>query len=388
MIAYNPTDLDNLAVREQAEEALAAGCITETESQAIFAAFPSGFYTPNIFIRAGLFLLTVVILLFSVGLLALIGMGSGSHALAVFLVFCGLAAYGILEYMVNTKKHFRSGVDDALMWMAAGLILTGINLFTDIGFPMQSILVFLLSFYCCLRFADRLMGLSACLALMAMLYNLVSVAGKTGLVLAPFLLMAGAAATLLLCSYLGPKAACRHYRPALTVIRIACLVAFYLSGNYYVVEEWGSRLSDRYAPQGSALPLGWLFWLLTVFVPLYYIFRGLRKKDPVFLRTGLVLTAVIIFTVRNYYHVLPAEIAMTIGGALMIVLAYALIRYLRSPKHGFTYKQTNESYFMEKLNLESLVLAETFTNAPDQPETNGIEFGGGSGGGGGAEGTF
>ena len=44
-------------IREQGDEAFAAGCITPEENTKIGVAYPLDFYTPNIFICFGLFLL-------------------------------------------------------------------------------------------------------------------------------------------------------------------------------------------------------------------------------------------------------------------------------------------------------------------------------------------
>src|SRR5436305_1488294 len=116
MIAYNSTSLDNKLVQEQAAEALAKNCITEEENTRIRAAYPVDFYSPNIYIRIGLFILTVIIVTFSVGLLFLItSPGSAETGAGILLIFCGFICYGALEAMIYGKQHFRSGVDDALL---------------------------------------------------------------------------------------------------------------------------------------------------------------------------------------------------------------------------------------------------------------------------------
>ena len=105
------------------------------------------------------------------------------------------------------------------------------------------------------------------------------------------------------------------------------------------------------------------------------------------MRSGLILIPAIIFTVRHYYSILPADIAMVIGGILMIAIGYSLIKYLRKPKHGFTDEGNDNAPLNTTKQLESLVIAQTFAQA--EIETNShTEFGGGSGGGGGAGGDF
>jgi len=85
--------------------------------------------------------------------------------------------------------------------------------------------------------------------------------------------------------------------------------------------------------------------------------------------------------------VAPLEVAMTLGGIGMIGIAYALIRYLKTPRHGFTEASSDERHAMEALQIESLVIAQTMSHAAT-PRPDQFEFGGGSGGGGGASGDY
>jgi hypothetical protein len=184
------------------------------------------------------------------------------------------------------------------------------------------------------------------------------------------------------------RKAYRHYRECLMVIKAATLASLYLAGNYFVVRELGSYMfgPSLYAEDG--ISMGWLFWILTVATPLLYIYQGIRKKDPVFLWAGLTWMAATVLTIRHYYHILPPEWAMIFGGIVLIAIAYGLIRYLSTARHGFTSVEYSKKYLLEKLNIESLVIAETFAGPATAPATDGFQFGGGSGGGGGAGGQF
>ena len=119
-----------------------------------------------------------------------------------------------------------------------------------------------------------------------------------------------------------------------------------------------------------------------------YVVAGLRKKDPILLWTGLGLVAAAVFTIRYYYHLLPAELAMILGGSILIAGAYGLIRFLHTPKKGFSSIAPDGPHPLENLPIESLIQAETFKIAPTQPTDQSGRFGGGSGGGAGAGGTY
>ena len=65
MIAYKEKSLDQLVINEECEKALKRQLITAEEYGAIKAAHKSQLYSPNMFIRIGLFVLTVVIVFMS-----------------------------------------------------------------------------------------------------------------------------------------------------------------------------------------------------------------------------------------------------------------------------------------------------------------------------------
>lgn len=389
MIAYNPQWLNNLLLRAQAEKAAAAHCISEEEKQAVFAAHPAGFYTPNVFVRVGLFILTVVILVFGMGLISLLFLSSGSEKIfGGMFVFFGLCFYGGLELMVS-KNHYRSGVDDALLWTSAACIIGGINALGPVAAEVNAVIVFFTASFLFLRFTNAVMAAIAALSLLALLFLVLTRWGPAASAITPFVLMPAAALLYFLSKKLLRAPQWKQYTDGLMLVAITALVCIYVAGNYFVVREASIEMFNLSLAEGQDIPLGWLFWLFTLAIPLLYILRGIQQKDAVLLRVGLLLVAAIVFTVRYYYHVLPAETAMVLGGILFIAIAYALIKYLHTPKHGFTYKeQKADKNFMDRLQVESLVIAQTFSGPVQPGSDTGTRFGGGSGGGGGATGDF
>ena len=387
MIAYNTAELDNKDVQDQTRKALAEQLITGEEDTRIRAAYPVTLYTPNLFIRIGLFLLTTVIVIASAGLLALM-ISSNANSVAVPLLFTGLFSIGILEYLVYRKRHFRSGVDDALLWLAAALILTAIDFFFDHVSDLQLwLLAFVMSLWCTLRFADRIMALAAYSSLLGILFCTVGEWGSTGRLLLPFSIMVVAAATGLISASLYKKRPYRHYRDCLILLKVACLLSFYAAGNIFVVRELQFSFFGWRAAANTPRLLSGFFWIWTLIIPFLYLGRGIQKKDRIFLWMGLALIAAAISTIRYYHALLPLEWAMVIGGALLITVSYTLIKYLRTPRYGLTDREDPGGHPIAGLQLESILIAETFPPATP-PVSDGFRFGGGSGGGGGAGGEF
>jgi hypothetical protein len=232
------------------------------------------------------------------------------------------------------------------------------------------------------------MALLAYTAFLALVVNIAMELNRIVQLVLPFLIMAISITTWFLFVRMYNNERCRHYRQCLTAIKLASLASFYLAGNYFVVREMNGYILGPFSNAGS-ISIGWLFWILTVVTPLFYIYQGIRKKDSLFLWTGLALVAATVFTVRYYYHVMPVEWALILGGTMIISLIYGLIRYLKTPRQGFTSLENSNKHLPENLHIESLVIAETFGGPTSvKASSNDFQFGGGSGGGGGAGGQY
>jgi hypothetical protein len=95
--------------------------------------------------------------------------------------------------------------------------------------------------------------------------------------------------------------------------------------------------------------------------------------------------AAIVFTIRTYHSVAPIEVAMTLGGFILIGLAYGVTKLLLPSRNGFTSEQTDDDK-TDAIQLEAVIIAQSFNQ--QAPQGNQFDFGGGSGAGGGASGSY
>ena len=385
MIAYNHLSLQNLLTRKESGKAYRSGYITKAEKENIDQSYPVSFYTPNIFVRIGLFILTVVIALFTLGLIGLLFMNNIEDVAGGIIVFFGLLNYAALELMVK-KNHYKSGVDDALMWISGISIVGGLNILGNISWQTNAMIIFIVAGFLFARFTNIIIAGVAGLSIIAFVFLTFIRLGEMAKAMAPFVVMITSATVYFLAAGKTKDPAWKNYADGLQMISVIALVSLYAGGNYFAVRETSVAMFGLNLQNGEKIPFAWLFWLLTFAIPALYITSGLQKKNVVFVRTGLVLVAATVFTVRNYYHPLPLEVAAVICGGILIVIAYALIKYLHEPRHGFTYKKADDAQIEEPLQLESLVIAQTFAQQP-KPD-DGFQFGGGSGGGAGASGEY
>jgi hypothetical protein len=389
MIAYNHTSLDNLLINEEVTVALNNELISKEEAAAIEKAYPVNLYTPNMFIRIGFFLLTTVIILMGFGLFCLLILGSSEKGFGVLALVSCLFIYAALEYLINEKKHYRSGIDDAMLWLSMGFMVSAAWLFfPSMSFLSQSVLIFIMATWFLLRFGNVLMGGLAYISLLAMVFYSFIGLGDIAKITMPFLLMAISFFVYWLMRGNKNDNRVKYYKTSCTLIEILALVTLYVAGNYFIVREVSNSMFDLQLKEGASIPGGWFFWIITVLLPLVYIFRGVQKKDVILLRTGLILVAAIVCTVRYYYHLAPVEIALTIGGIIMIGIAYGITKYLTTPKYGFTHAEPNDPQLAGLLQLESLVVTQTFHQTTAIEGDDHTRFGGGSTGGGGASGDY
>jgi hypothetical protein len=232
------------------------------------------------------------------------------------------------------------------------------------------------------------MGILAFIALLVIIFYGVTPLGNMAKTIMPFLLMTISFMVYWLAKNYSNNNRLRYYQHCCTLIKILALLILYAAGNYFVVREVSNSLFDLQLKEGESIPYGWIFWIPTVLLPAIYIFRGLQKKDVILLRAGLILVAAVIFTIRYYYHLAPLEIAMSIGGTVMIVTAYFITKYLTPPKHGFTHAEPNDPDLAGLLQVEALIVAQTFHQTPAPETGQRFDFGGGSGGGAGATDSF
>ncbi|MDN5288449.1 MAG: hypothetical protein JWR38_4723 [Mucilaginibacter sp.] len=389
MIIYNKTWLANLRLQATLKKDLLHGYITPAEFKSITEKYPVGFYTPNLFARIGLFILTCIIVLFADGFISLLAESSRIVESFGWFFFLGLINYIGLELMVSGKNHFRSGVDDALLFISGCLFVTGFVILLsrhDDGtyyLPLSGI-IFLLMLYLSIRFADMLASVVCCISFLAfMFFGWIKIV-PAGLSTAPFAMMLVSGVIYWLSRINSKKEKFVNYDNVFVITQVVSLVALYAAGNYYVIQRLSSEMTDHTGP----VPFGALFWTWTVLLPFVYIASGIKKKDVILLRTGLLLITAAAVTFRNYYHMLPVDITLTIIGAVILGIVYAITVYLKIPKHGFTCAETEDGHLMDHLKIESLVIAETFSHAPSAPTDEGVKFGGGDFGGGGSGGGF
>lgn len=404
--AYNEEWIFNREVQDTARRWGKTKLLLPEQVKAIDGAFPSQFYQPNLFIRIALFLFTCLGNMTAAGLvfLAVLGIGSprGDAEEVRFLLGCLICGGGsllLLELLISSNHLYRSGVDNALLYLGVAYLAGALVISYDLLLPhslelddlqeyglLWPLLALLAAVMltAIIRYADPL---AAALTLLLYLGIVGAVVLRLplGKALLPFALMLACAGSYWLVRQLTRRPDYLYYRPAVRTVKALTLACFYLAGNYLVVREANALLNDL--PYSVQIRFAPLFYLFTVAIPLLYIHQGLRRADRIILYVGLLSLGFSIYTYRFYRSVLPPEWALTLGGIFLIGLSGWALRYLRPARHGLSSEPADSPSEFSQLNLESLVMSHV-TETTLQPHEPGFQFGGGQSGGGGAEGKY
>ena len=391
MIVYEKNLLDNLALVEETNSLESAGFISKEQKNLIKKELPAFKRQSNILVRLGFFLLGAFLYLSICGVIALMGL-TGSTSEHNFLNICcyifAVIGFAGAEFLAN-QKYYGHGLDDAFILGALLNVGFAIAITTE-GYEIQvALFVAVASFFMYRRYLHLLSLLVFCIAAAGVLFFGMFEFGDTGKTILPFIAMLASATFYFFTKRMLHKLTVNYYYKGLLLANSFCLVLFYLSCNYLVVRELSAELLGNEVPPGKDIPFAIFFYAFTFIVPAVYLVQALKTKDRIMLWISFLAIGFSIYTIRFYYSVLPIEVALTLGGLVLFVMAYFSIRKLKDNEVGLTFKPDRINNSNAILNAEALIVASTFgmkpeAKVPDSP----MDFGGGGFSGGGSEGTF
>jgi len=380
MIAYNTDWLDALLTKDTAQKWHEKGLLSDEKWQAVQEHHPSNFYSPNVFVRIGLAIFTLILLTAAGGLVAIFVEPESDLGFSIFCLFWGVVCIVALEFrVIKPGRHFGSGIDDMLLYVGLWGILVGICYTFNYSTPALVYFVIAWPFLVAgsIRYLDRLMAMAAFVCSLGIVLLVVKEIPRLALYLLPFAGMLSSAAVYLFSKQGQTRYAWRHWHGILLVLELGSLITFYASGNFWVVQQAGLDFF-----QMEFVPMAWFFWAFTFVVPLVYIFGGLRRKDRHLLDIGLACVAAAVFSFRYYYHVMPLTWAAVICGAVLFLTAYFSIRYLHQNEGAYSYEEDSETSLLQE--IEQQLIEQTIVNQPGPTPEKRESFGGGQFGGGGA----
>ena len=373
-----------IEIHELGEELVKRNIISAEQEKLITEAHPKNYYHPNIFIRSGLFLFTAFACCAGEGLLFLItgGFDSNRHIYPIVMcTLCAVAAIFVLEQMISNSKHYCSGVDDALLYFAFGNLFFGtLSAFTE-SINVVYFFCFLILSLAAIRYNDMLATAGAFYVLILFLQRLFS---QLAIAFIPVAMGISALAYYFAHKYKQEEKFSSR-KKSFAALEIASMLAFYAAGNYSVVcQMYSQMIGFKYGIE-ITYPPAWPFHIFTGIVPFAFIYSALKRKDRIMLYVGLLILTLSAITFKYYFSFGHPEIPFTLAGIILILISWYSIKYLKTPKHGFTYEP--DDFQKQFSDLEALAIAQTlkpFTPGNTNISDQNLEMGGGDFNGGGA----
>lgn len=385
--AYNDTWLYNLEVIKETKRWLKAKFIEEAQFKVIAEAHASSFYHPNFIIRILIFIATLMGLSGVTGLLALIILDTNQVVISIGCLLYGIGSFVLVDQAImKNSKHYKSGLTEALIYHACGFTIGGLAGLVDFAvLPMLlfSIIIFSFAAY---RYLDLLITVAAFIVFAYLIFFQLYDFGGIFQQIIPFVFILIFIPFYFLSKTLRSKKNLSAWANNLLIVESLSLLMIYLAGNYLVVRELSVNMMDLSIAEGGDIPFAYLFYGLTIIIPVAYLFLGIHNKDVVLLRICLLVLAFSVFTFKYYNGFDHLEITLTISGIILLGTALILFNYLKSIRNGFT----RDNLISEKwssMDAEAFFISQTLGGNQVTVDES-FQGGGGNFGGGGSSGSF
>jgi len=364
-----------------------AGLLHESQAAAIESRIRTDLRRTNVFLRVGLALFTAVIAAASVGLV-FVSFGIRGR-LATTMTFAGAAVgcFAAAEYLIAALRVYRHGIEEACA--AAGVVLVAFSAaaWTETSrLPASDAVPFAVatvaSFWIYRRFGFVYAGVAA-MACMAMALSELQLADT-----AQRLATAGAFAAI----YVAARAAYLRHGDDFPGDDYALLQAAAFAGMYLFINV---RVFDVIGPAGANAAVPWFYWTTyaaTWLIPAAGLLLAIRGKDRPMLTVSLVLAFITLATNKPYLGLRRESWDPILFGALLVVTATVVRRWLaRGPdgqRAGFTAEKILERDrdWLRTVATASVAWPQEIGAArPSEPAPSQFQGGRSGGGGGGAE---
>lgn len=389
IIAYNLEELQKKKILAEAKILYKSKVLSEVQWQNIKKAYASKLFSPTIFMRILLFILTYIGLSTMMGPFVLIFGGIGDNFLRIIAPILGFLFLYITEKVfIKDKYHYKSGVTEAGIF--AGLSFIAIGIFTNLSLNLKiqviyPIVLFFLSLFAAVRYLNLLTLILSVFFLGWIIFQILNDLGSTTKALIPFLFILCFALLYWISRKLQTKYPNVIFQDQFIILKSLSLFAVYISGNYFVVREISIELMGITLSQGKDIPYAFLFYFFTVAMPIAYIAWGIIQKSILHLRVGLFITALSVITFKYYFSLGHPEVTITIVGATLMAVSLILFKYLKEIRNGFTREMLLQDKWSSK-NLTAIIASQSLGGNQLEPNLDedtvfkGGEFGGGGAG--------
>ncbi len=382
-IAYDINELEKKKILSKSQSLYKSKLISIRQWNGIRKAYGTNLYTPAIFMRVLLFILSYIGFATAVVPFGFVFSSLDQIGFQILFIIVGVLILFLTEkILIQNKHHYLSGVTEAGIFSGFSFIASGILINEPESMLIYSIVLFILSAIASIRYLNRVTLLLSIGFLGWFIFQILTDIGGYAEALIPFAFMLYFGTIYLSTKKLEKKIINIILDDFYIILKSISLICFYIAGNYFVVRELSVDLMGFELAKGEDIPFAFLFYGFTVLIPLCYIYWGVKKKSILFIRVGLIITALSIITFKYYFNIGAPVVTITLSGALLITIALILFNYLKKPRYGFTRENIilNQS---DSKDLTAFLASQTLGGNTSKTDSESY-FGGGEFGGGGA----
>lgn len=385
--AYDTRELHHLQVLKEAAHWYRVKFITTEQWTAIRSAYPCKLYHPNLVIRVLLFIASWIAISGVNGIFFLLVNQMPETAQGVMALLGGAGALYLADkVLVQSNYHYRSGVVEAVIYCAGGYMVLGIGLIADWNVHLLFLSALGALSYVAYRYLDLIATTFAVLTLAGFLFYECYDMGGIFRQVIPFVIMISFSLVYFLAQRAKRQERWMLWDDNLLVVQVLSLLLVYAGGNYLVVRECSIELLNMTLADGEDIPFALLFYGFTAIMPLVLLYRGVQLRSLMLLRLAVVTLVLSVLTFRYYFSIVPPEVALTVGGAIVLGVTAWLYAYLRTVRNGFTREKLLSRAAISN-ELAAFAVSQTMGGNVHKPDES-FKGGGGSFGGGGASGDF
>lgn len=385
MIVYDKGLLKNTFLFEEAKKLNDQGFVSKEQLTKMKQQLPGLKGHNNILVRIGFFILGILLLSSLTGVISLFTLSlANSHFGFMLFLYTVIAVVGS-EMLTKQHKQFGYGLDDAFILGLQGCFSAMVGITTESTMATFIAMAFI-GFVTCVRYvhttsiAISLIGITGMICYPVLELKLINSA------FLPFILLILALMLYFIYLKVSKSDEFKYYKNPILLLQAFSLILGYLSMNYLVVRELSEALFGMEIHDGQDIPFAFLFYGFTFLTPIFYTAYSLYNKDRLMLIIGFLAFGFSIYTIRFYYHILPIEAALILGGIALFAGTYWVIRKLKDKETGLTFKPARGSNPDFLPNIEALIV-NSQVDLPSEPQSK-MPFGGGGFSGGGADGNF
>lgn len=368
MKIYSEAEVGSLRDRDLLKDWLAEGLLNDGQYERMQQETPCRLRRTNGFLRAVLFLFTLVIISAGTGLVFLLFSSGEQGAVEFLLLLSGVICYGGAEFAVAKYRLYRYGIEEALAACSVGFVCAGVT------------------------HASRV-GMGASVGVVASLW-----------IWRRFGLWYGFLAAVIFVAFMPMESGVTRemYRVIVASIYAVGLLIFVVVEGKYSVEEamlWlgiYGAVNLHLAGQvlASSRTFYWGTFAAIWCLPAVVLWRGARRKDRFVMGAGALMAVVTMATNKPYLGWARHTWDPMLLGAVLVGIALWARRWLAAgeggERRGFTARRMSTKD-MARLHAGAGVMGMVGPQAVvGNPHGGGTEmkFGGGDSGGGGASSDF